>query len=115
FLSSHMLSEIELICDRVAFVVNGSVVRQGITSELLEDHDVAEIEFKNVAPGALGISAQPRSQNGAHRARVRASEQRRLIESIWQSGGDVVSVNPARRSLEELFVKLAEEVDRSEV
>jgi ABC-2 type transport system ATP-binding protein len=118
FLSSHMLSEIELICDRVAFLVKGSVVRQGKTIELLEDHDVAEIEFKNVAPGALaalGISAQARSQNGVHHATVRASEQRRVIESIWQSGGDVVSVNPSRRSLEELFVKLAEEVDRSDV
>jgi len=111
FLSSHMLSEIELICDRVAFLVKGTVVRQGKTSELLEDHNVSEIEFKNVAPGALGTIADAISQNGTHRSTVRAAEQRAFIERVWQAGGEVVSVNPARRSLEQLFVDLAERAD----
>jgi ABC-2 type transport system ATP-binding protein len=117
FLSSHMLSEIELICDRVAFLVKGSVVREGKTSELLEDHSISEIEFRDVAPGALaamGISAQVQSQNGTHRSTVRSAEQRPFIERIWQAGGEVVSVNPARRSLEELFVALAENNDKAD-
>ena len=117
FLSSHMLSEIELICDRVAFLVKGSVARQGKTSELLEDHNVAEIEFKNVVPSdltALGVSALIPSQNGTHRTTVRAAEQRALIERIWQAGGEVVSVNPARKSLEDIFVALAEKNERAD-
>lgn len=113
FLSSHMLSEIELICDRVAFLVKGSVVREGKTSELLEDHNVSEIEFRNVAPATLGIDAQAASSNGSHRSTVRSVEQRKFIERIWQAGGEVVSVNPARKSLEEVFVALAERADGS--
>ena len=113
FLSSHMLSEIELICDRVAFLVKGSVVREGKTSELLEDHNVSEIEFRNALPAALGIGGEIQTQNGTHRATVRAAEQRAFIERIWQAGGEVVSVNPARKSLEEIFITLAEKADRS--
>jgi len=115
FLSSHMLSEIELICDRVAFLVKGSVVREGKTGELLEDHNISEIEFKNVAPSVLGIGAQLQSQNGTHRLTVRAAEQRPFMERVWQAGGEVVSVNPARKSLEEIFVALAEKSDKADV
>ena len=114
FLSSHMLSEIELICDRVAFLVKGSVVREGKTSELLEDHNVSEIEFRNASPAALGIGREVQSRNGTHRSTVRAAEQRAFIERIWQAGGEVVSVNPARKSLEEIFITLAEKADRSD-
>ena len=114
FLSSHMLSEIELICDRVAFLVKGRIVRQGKTGDLLEDHNVSEIEFRNASTTALGSDAQAPSQNGSRRVTVKAGEQRAFIERVWQAGGEVVSVNPARRSLEELFVSLAENADGSD-
>lgn len=113
FLSSHMLSEIELICDRVAFVVKGSLVRQGKTSDLLEDHNVSEIEYKNVPPeGLVGTPASGGASNGMQHVKVRASEQRAAIERIWQAHGEIVSVNPARRSLEEIFVALAGEAEQ---
>jgi hypothetical protein len=44
--------------------------------------------------------------------KVRASEQRAAIERIWQAHGEIVSVNPARRSLEEIFVALAGEAEQ---
>jgi hypothetical protein len=33
--------------------------------------------------------------------------QRRTIEQIWLAGGEVIAVNPIRRTLEDLFVELA--------
>ena len=33
--------------------------------------------------------------------------QRRTIEKIWLAGGEVIAVNPIRRTLEDLFVELA--------
>jgi len=38
---------------------------------------------------------------------VPALEQRHALEKIWLAGGEVIAVNPIRRSLEDLFVELA--------
>jgi hypothetical protein len=38
---------------------------------------------------------------------VPALTQRRTIEKIWLAGGEVIAVNPIRRTLEDLFVELA--------
>jgi hypothetical protein len=40
---------------------------------------------------------------------VRSADQRATIERIWNSGGEVVRVNPARRSLEDIFIQLTKE------
>src|SRR6266481_418613 len=53
FLSSHMLSEVELVCDRVAFLVKGRVAQQGTTRDLLQDDSAAELEFRNVSSQRL--------------------------------------------------------------
>src|SRR6185369_9566137 len=47
-LSSHLLSEIEMVCDRVAIVNRGQVVRQGTVSKLLERSGQYEITARNI-------------------------------------------------------------------
>ena len=44
FLNSHMLGEVEMVCDRVAILVQGRVVRQGTLDELTKDRQFYEIE-----------------------------------------------------------------------
>ena len=46
-------------------------------------------------------------QNGFIRITVPALTQRKTIEKIWLAGGEVIAVNPIRRTLEDLFVELA--------
>src|SRR5439155_885396 len=81
FLSSHMLSEIELICDHIAFLVKGRVAQQGTTRDLLQDDSAAEVEFRNL-PGerveaVLGNGSTNRGPlNGTFKATIRAAEQR---------------------------------------
>jgi hypothetical protein len=41
------------------------------------------------------------------RVRVEKGRSREIAESIWQQGGEVVSMNPARATLEEMFLDLA--------
>jgi len=103
FLSSHLLSEVELICDRVAVLNHGRLVRLGRTSDLLQtDH-----KLQIVARG-IGVDSFPESHasNGVVHFKVAAEAQRAVLERIWQMGGQVVSVNPVRRSLEDLFLEL---------
>jgi ABC-2 type transport system ATP-binding protein len=106
FLSSHLLSEVELISDRIAILVRGRVARLGRTSELLEAGDQAEIVFRGVEPARF---PQAVAENGALKVTVGSAAQRATIEQVWAAGGEVVRVNPVRRSLEELFLELAED------
>jgi ABC-2 type transport system ATP-binding protein len=103
FLSSHLLSEVEQICDRLAIVIKGRVARVGTLAELLEAQDRFVITAKGI--DALMFEGTP--QNGFIRITVPALNQRRTIEKIWLAGGEVVAVNPIRRTLEDLFVELA--------
>ena len=106
FLSSHLLSEVELVCDRVAVLHRGRIARMGRTSELLESKQESQVVARNIAPaefpGAL-------AQNGSVTFMVRAGAQRATLERIWALGGEVVSVNPRRRSLEDIFLEVTSE------
>jgi ABC-2 type transport system ATP-binding protein len=103
FLSSHLLSEVELICDRVAVLHRGKLVRMGRTSDLLEATKRAEIVARGIAADAF---PQAVAQDGIVTFVIPAAEQRAALERVWNLGGEVVSVNPERRSLEEIFLEL---------
>ena len=103
FLSSHLLSEVEQICDRLAIVIRGRVARVGTLAELLESQD----RFVITAKGIDALMFEGSQQNGFIRITVPALHQRRTIEKIWLAGGEVIAVNPIRRTLEDLFVELA--------
>jgi len=105
FLSSHLLSEIEQICDRMAIVIKGRVARIGTVSELLEAQD----RFVITARGIDALMFDGTQQNGFIKITVPALRQRSTIQQIWLAGGEVITVNPIRRTLEGLFVELAEQ------
>lgn len=103
FLSSHLLSEVEQICDRLAIVIKGRVARVGTIGELLESQD----RFVITARGIDALMFEGSRQNGYIKITVPALQQRAAIEKIWLAGGEVIAVNPIRQTLEELFVQLA--------
>lgn len=105
FLSSHLLSEVELICDRIAVLNRGRLVRVGKLAELLETGDQVEVVARGVSENLLPGSTL---QGSLLRTRVASKDQRATIEKIWSGGGEVLSLNPVRRSLEELFLELTE-------
>src|SRR5216684_2972664 len=103
FLSSHLLSEVELVCHRIAVLDRGRLVRLGRTSELLESSEQSEIVARGIAASAFTGSVV---SDGLVKFSIPASEQRDTLQRVWASGGEIVSVNPLRRSLEELFVEV---------
>ncbi len=108
FLSSHQLSEVELVCDRVIFVREGRVVSSGSMSELTQSANEFEIVAENLtSPPAVARNAQ--QQNGRWTFVVAKEQQQQAIEMIWVAGGTVLSIVPQTRTLEELFVKLMNE------
>ncbi len=103
FLSSHLLSEVELVCDRVAVLHRGRLARLGRTADLLQAGEQTEIMARAVAasyfPGAV-------ARDGIVSFCVPFQGQRAALEKVWTLGGEVVSVNPVRRSLEEVFLEV---------
>jgi len=104
FVSSHLLSEVEAVCDRIGILRKGELVRVGTISELLENADRCSVVAHGVAKDMFPSAA---SQNGFLVLEVERDHQREIIERIWSAGGEVVSVNPVRESLEEMFLRLA--------
>lgn len=103
FLSSHLLSEVEQICDRLAIVIRGRVARVGTINDLLETQE----QFVITARGIDELMFEGTKQNGFIKITVPALNQRRTIEQIWLAGGEVLTVHPIRKTLEDVFVELA--------
>jgi ABC-2 type transport system ATP-binding protein len=104
--NSHILSELETICDQLAVVVKGRVALEGTLHELTAsrrrwvlswrgadiewpDHEVErDGELRRLTlPGASAEDAQP------------------AIDRIRSAGGVIVSVTEVRESLEDLFMR----------
>jgi ABC-2 type transport system ATP-binding protein len=108
FLSSHLLSEVELVCDRVAVLHHGKLVRMGRTADLVRAAGQTEIVARGLnACDFAGATAL----DGAIRFRVAPDVQRATFDRIWKLGGEIVSANPARRSLEEIFLEVTASQD----
>ena len=103
FLSSHLLSEVELVCDRVAVLHRGRLVRLDRTVDLLQSGEQTEILARGIAANAFAGAV---AHDGIVRITVESSKQRPALESVWNLGGEILSVNPVRRSLEDIFLEV---------
>ena len=75
-LSSHLLGDVEDVCDRVAMLYRGRLQLEGKVDDLLEVGDVTEIAVRNLSDKALElVKSEAEKQGGAvldaHRRRVR--------------------------------------------
>jgi ABC-2 type transport system ATP-binding protein len=110
FLSSHILSEVEQICDRVIIINRGYLVRAGTLREILAEGNRVEIvvdhlpEELEAAVKEFGASAD--REPGRVRLSVDAAHKRALAEALWAAGCDVISLAPIKSSLEDMFLKL---------
>jgi ABC-type multidrug transport system ATPase subunit len=111
FLSSHLLHEVEQICDRVAVLNRGKVVAQGAVGELLSKEPVlrvrvaspqAAVEALRSLPGISHLSA-----NGAY-VEVRGPQPEAVIAHLVGCGLAPKEAREERPDLENLFLKLTE-------
>jgi ABC-2 type transport system ATP-binding protein len=111
-LSSHILPEVEQICDRVVIVNRGRVAGAGRLEELLAGGGKVEVvvdalpEDVELAVAARG--AIVRRSPDAIRLLVEPAQKREIVELLWGSGCDVTRMNPLKNSLEDLFLNLVE-------
>ncbi|MDL1899045.1 ABC transporter ATP-binding protein [Anaerolineae bacterium CFX7] len=117
FLNSHLLSEVEITCDRVAFVKNGRVVRE---TSMRETSNVTDVELivKNSTPRLLRELEQfgknVRQLNGSiHLETDNETHIPEINRWLVAQGVDVYKIGAAKPSLEEMFLEVMGEDARA--
>jgi ABC-2 type transport system ATP-binding protein len=108
FLSSHQLSDVELVCDRICILNYGKLVKAGRVEDLISE---GRIEIT-----ATGVTAETRGRleklgavagtDGRTVVTVSSEESaNQVLDLIRSSSGHVQSMIPLKRTLEEIFVE----------
>jgi len=111
FFSTHIIPDVEMICDRVAIVVDGTVRAIGAVSELVSDEAKGyEATFVGAVPSDLETPLEAHHvASGASWVRVTTENRDRLIQELGDRGAKVVSLEPVRATLEDLLMRHYEE------
>jgi ABC-2 type transport system ATP-binding protein len=113
FFSTHILSDVEAMCDRVAILREGKVIVSGAIRQLLRGEVLRTDVILAAAPdgllselSALGFSASRRADVAVVEVEGEARV-RDVIERALAAGAQVVEVTPRRETLEDLFLRRA--------
>lgn len=112
FLCSHILQDIEMICDRVAIIVNGKIINQGALQDLIsEKTHFTEVVFSGVDPREFESLAERLSdQSGRTLLKVFEEENvQKVLELIQSKKGKIHSLIPRTETLEDLFVEVVKQ------
>jgi ABC-2 type transport system ATP-binding protein len=110
FLNSHLLSEIEVTCDRVAFISHGEVVRELALASLDTGQVTVSIRATGATPetaSGLASLAKDISLQDGHLTLTVPNEDvlPEINRYLVGHGVDVFEITPKHRSLEELFIE----------
>jgi ABC-2 type transport system ATP-binding protein len=110
FLSSHLLSEVEQICDQAVIIDRGRVLRAGTMNTLLVAGDQVEIIANSLPEDLQAVLREwgATIERNANDVRIvtAGGRKREVVERLWLAGSDVLRLNPVKSSLEDLYMKL---------
>ncbi len=108
FFTSHILQDIEMICDRVAIIVGGRIVKEGALRDLVSEKVLfTEVTVAGVAAEAFGGLGESLSVQG-DRVLLKVFEEAKVdevLELVRDRKGRLVSLSPRTETLEDIFVE----------
>ena len=116
FMNTHILSDVEMLCDRVAIIVQGRIHYEGAMHEVLDpgegeaDLVVAGLSAEAASALEADLAARLRSLGDRIEIRVPSKSASAALRLALAGGAEIVSVTPHRVSLESIFLSA---VDRS--
>jgi ABC-2 type transport system ATP-binding protein len=107
FFSSHIIPDVEALCDRVAIVVDGTVRAVGSVSDLVPAEAKSyEVTFSGMDLERLSTPLMTHHvQSDATWVRVATEDRDALIAELGRGGARLASLNPVRASLEDLLMQ----------
>jgi ABC-2 type transport system ATP-binding protein len=110
FLSSHLLHEVQQVCDRVAIISKGEIVRESTIAELLKQDDGLRIEASpvEVAEAALASRWPVEQVGGSLIVRATRAEAPEVARRLIGAGADLFTLTPEQRNLEEVFLSITQ-------
>jgi len=115
FLNSHLLSEVEQVCDRVAVVDHGRVIASGTMDELLGGSAVRVRVTGLTQADKNDLSSFGRIDDEGDQltfAKLEPNRVPELVAAIVAKGGRVYEVAPRHETLEDRFLQLLEEEEK---
>ena len=116
-LSSHLLNEVEQVCDSVAILSHGSLVAQGDVAELLQERGQPQVRLRTTDDrkaweilNALAWVDNVSADNGYLLASVDASRSWEITAALSRNEVYVAEMTTAQMSLEQYFLDVTEEV-----
>ncbi|MCC6330081.1 MAG: ABC transporter ATP-binding protein [Acidobacteria bacterium] len=113
FMSTHILSDVEALCERVAILRRGKLAATGRLEDLLASSEQQAFEISVSGISAVALSSFAASSGAELSEKPTGislqvdseSEIDAALKAVRASGGKLLSVQPIRQSLEELFVE----------
>jgi ABC-2 type transport system ATP-binding protein len=109
FLSSHILQDIEMICDRVAIIVDGRVISQGPLQSLISEKILfTEVTLSGIDPADLIDLGEPVSTSG-DRILLKVVQEDNiadLLALVQERKGRIHALVPRTETLEDIFVEM---------
>jgi ABC-2 type transport system ATP-binding protein len=111
FLNSHLLSEVEITCDRVAFIKHGEVIRTSQLNTLVNGELTVEVRARHLNPEIVsGLSqwSQVTRTDGEYLSLTLNHEDDLpyINRFLVEHGVDVYAIKPEHISLEDLFIQI---------
>lgn len=109
-MNTHILPDVEMICDRVAIIVKGSIRHQGRIEDFLPDTghrtDIVLAQLAPETADQIGerFDFEMRGLGARVEIRVADKDVHDLLAAAMAAGAHVVSVTPHRNSLEDVFL-----------
>jgi ABC-2 type transport system ATP-binding protein len=113
FLSSHLLHEVEQVCDRIAVLNQGRIVKQGPVSELLsQQQQIVKVRVPSPASARLVLQSLPQvgeiETNGAY-VQISGVSSEAVVAHLTAHGIVPGEVSTQRCDLEDMFLELTRE------
>jgi ABC-2 type transport system ATP-binding protein len=117
FLNSHLLSEVELITDRVGILNKGKLLREGTVKELTEKKEEYKIVIEESAAGMNDITSNnsfTKISDGSYAVKVTdTNELNKIIDQLRNRSILLKEVLPMKNTLEEMFISLINESEKN--
>jgi ABC-2 type transport system ATP-binding protein len=110
-LNSHLLSEVEITCDRVAFIKDGVVLETRELKSLLEEQTSVSVRANKLSPSTLtGLeefaSSIHRQGDTLNFSVASTSVLPGIVRYLVENGAEIYEISPQRLSLEERFLQI---------